>query len=80
VLANRDLDTGTLVRPGGYKLTDETYAELLEKIAAQPGLRVPPGLRGNILAYYSDPNAPISTKKNGKEWARIQAELDMLRQ
>jgi hypothetical protein len=80
VLANRDLDTGTLVRPGGYKLTDETYAELLEKIVAQPGLRVPPGLRGNILAYYSDPNAPISTKKNGKEWARIQAELDMLRQ
>jgi hypothetical protein len=80
VLVNRDLDTGNLVKPGAYELTDQTYSELLQKITAQPGLPVPPGLRENILAYYSDPNAPISTKKNRKAWERVRSELDILRQ
>jgi hypothetical protein len=79
-LVNRDLDTGNLVKPGAYELTDQTYAQLLQKITAQPRLPVPPGLRENILAYYSDPNAPISTKKNLKAWERVQAELGILRQ
>jgi hypothetical protein len=79
-LVDRDLDTGNLVKPGAYELTDQTYAQLLQKITAQPRLPVPPGLRENILAYYSDPNAPISTKKNLKAWERVRAELGILRQ
>lgn len=80
VLVNRDLDTGNLVKPGAYELTDQTYAQLLQKITAQPGLPVPLALRENILAYYSDMNAPISTKKNRKAWQRVQTQLDILRQ
>ena len=80
VLVNRDLDTGNVVKPGAYELADQTYAQLLQKITAKPGLPVPLGLRENILAYYSDANAPISTKKNRKAWERARAQLDILKQ
>ncbi len=77
-LPNRDLDTGNMVRPGGYRLTDKTYAELLNKLTADPGRQVPSGLRRDVLAYYADPNAPISTKKNARAWKRVQTELTTL--
>jgi Zinc dependent phospholipase C len=80
VLANRDLDTGNLVRPGAYRLTDETYAVLLQKITAEPGREVPFGIRRDLLAFYSDPNAPIITKNNQKAWTRVQEDLATLRQ
>jgi hypothetical protein len=79
LLANRDLDTGDRVKPGTYRLTDKTYAELLGKLTAKPNLPIPAGLRQDILAYYSDPNAPISTKKDKKAWAKVQAELELLK-
>jgi Zinc dependent phospholipase C len=78
-LPDRDLDTGNPVRPGSYLLTDKTYAELLNKLTAEPDRRVPGGLRQNILAYYADPDAPISTKKNRKAWKRVETELTTLR-
>ena len=77
-LPNRDLDTGNLVRPGAYRLTDRTYAQLLNKLTADPDRRVPSGLRHDVLAYYSDPNAPISTKENHRAWQRVQTELTTL--
>lgn len=77
-LPNRDLDTGNLVQPGSYRLTDKTYAALLNKLTADPERRVPSGLRHDVLAYYADPNAPISTKKNSKAWKRVQTELTTL--
>ena len=77
-LANRDLDTGSKVRPGAYKLTDKTYAELLRKLSKTPAPEIPAGLRDDILAYYSDPAAPIETKRHRKAWMRVQAELDSL--
>ncbi len=77
-LPNRDLDTGNLVRPGGYRLTDKTYAELLNKLTAEPDRHVPSGLRHDVLAYYADPNAPIATKKNARAWKRVQTELTTL--
>ncbi|MGH9683576.1 MAG: zinc dependent phospholipase C family protein [Candidatus Acidiferrales bacterium] len=79
-LPNRDLDTGNLVKPGGYPLTDKTYAKLLDRLTSKPGRVLPAGLRQNILAYYSDPNAPITTKKNAKAWKRATSELEILKQ
>ena len=78
-LANRDLDTGAPVHPGGYRLTDDTYANLVHRLVADPRHTVPPGLKGDILNYYADPSAPIHTKKNAKKWARLQAELQTLK-
>jgi hypothetical protein len=78
-LVNRDLDTGAPVHPGGYRLTDDTYAKLVHRLAADPKHSVPPGLKGDILNYYADPNAPIHTKKNARKWAQLQAELQTLK-
>jgi len=74
-LENRDLDTGYVIQPGGYPLSDKTYAKLLGLITAKPTQPAPSGLKRDILAYYSNPNSPIITKKNPKEWKAVQDEL-----
>jgi hypothetical protein len=77
-LADRDLDTGQPMVPGGYLLTDKTYAQLLARITKVPMGPIPAGLKQDITAYYADPAAPISTKKKPKEWAAVQGQLHVL--
>ena len=77
-LADRDLDTGERVVSGGYTLTDKTYAQLLARITKAPTEQIPAELKQDILAYYADPAAPISTKKKPKEWAAVQEQLRVL--
>lgn len=74
-LPNRDLDTGRVVQPGGYSLTDSAYADLLHRLARQPAQPIPPGIKEDIQAYYADPASPITTKKNASQWAEVQADL-----
>ncbi|MFZ1006022.1 MAG: hypothetical protein WAN65_04250, partial [Candidatus Sulfotelmatobacter sp.] len=62
-----------------YALTDKAYARLLDQLAGHNFDKVSPGLRDNILAFYSDPNAPIATKKNPNDWKKTQDELEKLR-
>ncbi len=73
-----DLDTGYATRPGTYHLTDKTYATLLHRVTTVNAMP-PVGLRKNILAFYSDPSAPIETKKHPRQWRRVQQELVILR-
>ena len=77
-LPNRDLDTGLKVKPGGYVLTDITYAQLLERLTEKPDLAIPPGIQSDVEAYYSDPNAPIVTKHDPAAWEKVQKELKVL--
>jgi len=77
-LADRDLDTGQRVVPGGYPLTDKTYAQLLARITKVPTEEIPAGLKQDVIAYYADPEAPISTKKKPKDWAALQKQLLVL--
>jgi hypothetical protein len=77
-IANRDLDTGFVVKPGGYRLTDQTYARLLELITEHPDNVVPLQLKHDLTNYYADPGAPIITKKDPKKWAQVQANLKTL--
>lgn len=56
-LANMQLDTGEPVKPGDYKLTDETYAELLQKLAKSDFKNTSPALRQNILQFYQPQKA-----------------------
>lgn len=77
-LPNRDLDTGQVVKPGGYSLTDITYAELLQKLTEKPNQPIPPGIKSDVEAYYADPNAPIETKKHPDEWKKVQDDLKIL--
>ena len=77
-ISNRDLDTGANVKPGGYPLTDKTYARLLAELAKRPTRPIPIQLKHDIQAYYADPLAPITTKKNATQWAAVQANLKTL--
>ncbi|MGH9591353.1 MAG: zinc dependent phospholipase C family protein [Terracidiphilus sp.] len=77
-LPNLDLDTGNVVRPGGYPLTDFTYAKLLHRLTRRPSQSIPPGIKRDILGYYADPDAPITTKKDPGKWAQVQADLATL--
>lgn len=78
LVPNLDLDTGAKVKPGAYRLSDQTYARLLGMLTQKPSQPLPPALRQNIEDFYSDPSAPIATKKNAKKWKAVQAELKQL--
>jgi hypothetical protein len=79
-LPNRDCDTGRETRPGEYALTDKTYAELIDRLAGKTSDPLDPALRNNLLQFYSDPDAKVSTRKNAKAWQKLQDELESLRQ
>jgi len=78
-LPNTDFDTGHDTRAGEYKLTDDAYARLLDQLAGHNFDQISPELRANILAFYSDPNAPIATKKKPAAWQKTQDDLERLR-
>ncbi len=78
-LKNRDLDTGNVVKPGGYSLTDATYADLLHRIASTPDHPIPPGIKEDVLEFYANPDAPDTTKKTPAQWAEVQADLATLK-
>ena len=67
-----------MVKPGGYSLTDKTYADLLHRLTRDPKLPIPPGIKSDVEAYYSDPNAPIVTKQHHDEWEKVQSDLKTL--
>ena len=78
-LADMDFDTGRETRAGEYSLADKTYAHLLNDLAKHEFAAATPQLRQNILSFYSNPNAPIATKKDSKAWRTAQEELEKLK-
>ncbi|MFY9909603.1 MAG: zinc dependent phospholipase C family protein [Candidatus Sulfotelmatobacter sp.] len=78
-LPDTDFDTGHMTQAGEYALTDQTYAHLVDQLAKQNFQQIAPALRANILAFYSNPDAPIATKKKPKTWQKTQGELARLR-
>lgn len=78
-LENENFDVGVITRPGEYKLQDATYAYWLDELAESKFAELRPAVAEDILAYYGNLSAPITTKKNRKEWQRVLTELDELR-
>ena len=78
-LPDTDCDTGKDTAAAEYPLADKTYAQLLDDLAQDDFSTATPELRSNILAFYSDLNAPYHTKKNRKQWARTEKELARLK-
>jgi hypothetical protein len=78
LVPNRDLDTGKRVVPGGYPLTDQTYVKLLAGVTKDPTRPIPEGLKQDILDYYADADAPISTKRDHKKWAEVEKDVQIL--
>jgi hypothetical protein len=75
-LPNDNLDTGGLTGPAVYRLTDQTYANLLDKTSGKP---ISDALRRNILAYYADLEKEFATKKDPEAWQKALSELDRLK-
>ena len=78
-LVNTDFDTGRMTHAGEYILTDKAYAHLLDQLAKHNFDQITPQLRENILAFYGDPNAPLTTKRNAEAWAKTQDQLQRLK-
>lgn len=78
-LPNTDCDTGKDTRAGEYKLTDLTYAHLLDDLSANRFKQTSGELRDNILAFYNNPTAPQATQRNKKEWRQVRQELEKLK-
>jgi len=51
-LTNQNLDLGKSIQYGSYKMADETYEKLLEKLSKQKSASVPADLQANILGFY----------------------------
>jgi hypothetical protein len=77
-LPNDNLDVGTFTPAGTYRLMDTAYSRLLHKLRGHYA-EMPPELRSDILAFYHDLGAPISTKTDEKDWAAVLEELDQLK-
>lgn len=67
-LVNDNFDTGKPTKMSDYRMADETYAELLGKLAKSK-TSVSAELRANILSFYGDSEAP----------EKARAELQALR-
>jgi hypothetical protein len=79
VLENRDFDTGKPTREGEYRLTDEAYAKLLDKLAGAKFVGVSTDLLHNVLGYYSDPNAPDFNKKKPEQREKTLRNLEEMK-
>lgn len=78
-LPNRNFDTGEPTRAGEYELTDRSYARLLDKLVNGPSDRIPPELRANILTFYQNGNAPVTTRQKKDRWQKTLMALQKLK-
>ncbi len=78
-LPNDNFDTGGITPPGKYKLDDRTQEKLLDRLAKQNFNGVSPEMRAELLEYFGHPDAPYAMKRKPKDWAKVQAELEQLK-
>jgi hypothetical protein len=79
-LPNSNFDTGEVTGPGKYQLGDETHAKLLDALAKQHFSGASPKVRAALLEFFGHPDAPYAMKRKPKEWARVQAEIEQLKE
>jgi hypothetical protein len=77
-LDNKDFDTGRETKAGEYSLTDESYSDLLGKLADHHFAQVTPELKANILDFYRDPKPPAFAVKSPRRWTQTLANLAQL--
>lgn len=78
-LPNRDFDTGNPTKLSEYRLADETYAKLVEKLAEHNFDDVTPELRANVVAFYGNPNHPQPENISADEWRKVVSAVDELK-
>jgi hypothetical protein len=78
-LPNDNFDVGVRTAPGEYRLNDDTYAELLHRVAEHNFSGITPDLRAEIERFYADPASPNATKRDHRRWSRVQRELAQMK-
>jgi hypothetical protein len=78
-LPNHDFDTGHPTAPGEYRLADETFGELAQKLADQDPASVDPELRRTVLMFYGNGNTAPATKQKPEEWRKTMEAVAKLR-
>jgi hypothetical protein len=78
-LPNDNFDTGEITGPGQYFLNDQTQAQLLDELAKQNFASASPEVRSELLQFFGQQNAPNAVRRNRKEWAKVQAEVEQLK-
>ena len=78
-LPDVNFDLGEPTRPATYKLADKTYAELVDKLAEKKFAGLREGTKSNVVHYYANMRLDFETRKNRKEWKRLEVELNELR-
>jgi hypothetical protein len=79
-LPDKNYDVGVITPAGVYRLTDDTQAFWLHKLAGKRFATLTPEIKQELLEFYKDLNAPIDTKRKPKEWRQTLAELQGLKQ
>ena len=79
-LPDVNFDTGRPSEAAQYKLTDDSYAYLMGKLADRQFDMLTADLRDDIQAFYSNPQASFATKRHKNDWAKLQEQLQQLRQ
>jgi hypothetical protein len=77
-LADENLDIGKPSTAGAYKLADETYSELLDRLAKADFAGLPADLRTDILNFYNN-GSSIPSNKHANETAKLRSQLELLR-
>ncbi len=78
-LVNTDFDTGQPTRRGEYSLADDTYDELLGKLADRVFADISEELRSDLVAYYGHLDSlPAGTGAERKRATRIRQQLARL--
>jgi hypothetical protein len=78
-LPNENFDTGSITEPGKYHLNDEAQAKLLDRLTKRNFQGVPAEMRAELLDYFGHPDAPYAMKRKRKDWAKVQSELEQLK-
>jgi hypothetical protein len=78
-LPNDNFDTGEITGPGKYRLNDETHAKLLEALAKQDFRGASPEVQSELLEFFGHPDAPYAIKRKPRDWAKVQDELEQLK-
>jgi zinc dependent phospholipase C len=78
-LPNNNFDLGENTGPGKYRLNDEAHARLLDKLAESKFLGATPGVKAELLHFFAESDAPYATKRNAKAWAKVQEEIEQLK-
>jgi len=77
--ADVNLDVGKPTIAGMYKMADDTYMKLVDKLADHDFSGMPRGLRDDILNFYKNQPVAVSPDNDKRHSAKLQRQLEMLR-